>query len=78
MSPKTRVAAVTATVVATIALSIAPASARILTSTGCIEWSSAGGCAVSQTCKVDTDARYWSCYTVPTNGSQPVIEGGRY
>lgn len=77
MSPKARVAAVASTVVATLVLSVAPASARILTSTGCIEWSSAG-CEVTQTCTVNTESRYWSCYTVPRNGSQPVIQGGRY
>jgi hypothetical protein len=78
MSPKARVATVASTVVATIALGIAPASARVLTSTGCIEWSSAGGCAVTQTCTVNTESRYWSCYTVPRNGTQPVITGGGY
>ena len=78
MSLKLRVATVASTIAATMALGITPASAAILTSTGCIEWSAAGGCQVTQTCKVNTDTRYWVCYTNPSNGSQPTMQGAGY
>ncbi len=50
----------------TLGVGVAPASAWTQRSSGCVEWNSADGCVVTQSCSVDTDSHRWSCLTWDT------------
>ena len=52
--------------VAALGIHAGPASALIQRSSGCVEWNSAQGCVVTQSCSVDTDTHRWSCLTWDT------------
>ena len=63
---------------ATIGIGAGPASALIQRSSGCVEWNSAQGCVVTQSCSVDSDNRSWSCLTWDTRSHTLTGSGGSY
>jgi len=64
--------------VAVVGIQAGPASALIQRSSGCVEWNSAQGCVVTQSCSVDTDTRHWSCLTWDTRSHTLTGTGGTF
>lgn len=73
-----RLAVAGSLVAVTLGVGVAPASALIQRSEGCVEWNSSQGCVVTQSCSVDSDTRRWSCLTWDTRSHTLVGTGGSY
>jgi hypothetical protein len=63
---------------AAFGIGVGPASALIQRSSGCVEWNSAQGCVVTQSCSVDSDSRSWSCLTWDTRTHTLTGTSGSY
>lgn len=64
--------------VAGLGIGVGPASALIQNSSGCVEWNSAQGCVVTQSCSLNSDTRRWSCLTWDTRSHTLTGTGGAY